>query len=93
MIQAFMLYFRYVDKNIAMIVSEKPFTVRLLFEPSGRAVGEVGEYYKTPKDNKCVCCGRLDSYNRKNIVPREYRKYFPGKYFVSFKNVEKTINN
>ncbi|KAL7027429.1 hypothetical protein ACKWTF_005438 [Chironomus riparius] len=40
-------------------------------------VGEVGEYYQTSRENKCVVCGRKDELIRKNVVPHEYRKYFP----------------
>lgn len=70
--------FRYVNKLLGNVVSEDPFTVRLKFEPSGRAVGEVGQYYTLEKINQCVVCGKQDSYIRKNVVPREYRKLFPG---------------
>ena len=49
-------------------------TVRLLFEPSGRPVDEQN-YYLNEKDNVCVVCGADESYIRKNIIPREYRKY------------------
>lgn len=60
-------------------MSEDPFTVRLKFEPAGRAVGEVGKFYQQEKANRCVVCGSTDSYQRKNIIPREYRKFFPCK--------------
>lgn len=59
------------------LITESPYTVRLNFEPAARARGEVGEFYKLPKLNQCVVCGASDSFNRKNIVPREYRKHFP----------------
>lgn len=68
----------YVDQSLGEITSKTPLTVRLNFEPSGRAVGEVGRYYQNPKENRCVVCGRRDPLSRKNIVPREYRKHFPG---------------
>ncbi|CAH0722959.1 unnamed protein product, partial [Brenthis ino] len=67
----------YVEKELADIVIQDPLTVRLRFEPAGRSVGEVGRYYQLKKENKCVVCGANDSYIRKNVVPREYRKYFP----------------
>lgn len=67
----------YLNQNLGTQVSEQPFTVRLNFEPAGRAVGDVGRYYQTPKENQCVVCGRRDAYIRKNVVPREYRKHFP----------------
>lgn len=77
---------RYIEKDIGALISEDPFTVRLKFEPAGRAVGETGEYYRTPKANQCVVCGESEKYIRKNVVPREYRKYFPCKLsFVEFR--------
>lgn len=69
----------YVNKDLGEIVKEEPFTVRLKFEPAGRAVGQTGKYYQMAKDNQCVVCGETEKYNRKNVVPREYRKYFPCK--------------
>lgn len=53
-----------------------PYTVQLKFEPSGRP-GSEDSYYLNFKDNICVVCGRDDSYLRKNVVPHEYRRYFP----------------
>ncbi|XP_060647380.1 exonuclease 3'-5' domain-containing protein 2 [Drosophila nasuta] len=67
----------YLNQSLGTQISEQPFTVRLNFEPAGRAVGDVGRYYQTPKENQCVVCGRRDAYIRKNVVPREYRKHFP----------------
>ncbi|PSN47595.1 Exonuclease 3'-5' domain-containing protein 2 [Blattella germanica] len=67
----------YVFKGLGEIVTTDPLTVRLTFEPSGRAVGEVGKYYTTQKENQCVVCGKTESFIRKNIIPHEYRKFFP----------------
>ncbi|XP_055642855.1 exonuclease 3'-5' domain-containing protein 2 [Toxorhynchites rutilus septentrionalis] len=68
----------YVLKGLAEIVAHHPtFTIRLNFEPKGRAVGDVGKYYQSAKENQCVVCGGKDSYVRKNIIPREYRRNFP----------------
>uniref|UniRef100_A0A1I8M6E0 Exonuclease 3'-5' domain-containing protein 2 n=1 Tax=Musca domestica TaxID=7370 RepID=A0A1I8M6E0_MUSDO len=67
----------YVERNLGSEVNSDPFTVRLNFEPAGRAEGDVGKYYQTPKENQCVVCGHRDAYIRKNVVPREYRKHFP----------------
>ncbi|OXU24832.1 hypothetical protein TSAR_000057 [Trichomalopsis sarcophagae] len=67
----------YVSKQLGEVVQEDPFTVKLKFEPSGRALGEVGKYYTQVKVNQCVVCGNSDKFIRKNVVPREYRKYFP----------------
>lgn len=73
---------RYLFKNLGVKVCNSPLTVRLLFEPSGRAVDEVGQYYTQEKANHCVVCGSNESYVRKNVVPREYRKHFPGKLSI-----------
>ncbi|XP_077869619.1 exonuclease 3'-5' domain-containing protein 2-like [Saccoglossus kowalevskii] len=67
----------YVHKDIGEVVhDDQPYTVRLKFEPSGRP-GSERNYYLTEKENRCVVCGAVDSYIRKNVVPHEYRKYFP----------------
>lgn len=68
----------YIDQNLGAEVKDEPYTVRLNFESAGRAVGEVGKYYQTPKENQCVVCGNKEAFIRKNVVPREYRKHFPG---------------
>ncbi|RVE52065.1 hypothetical protein evm_003343 [Chilo suppressalis] len=67
----------YIEKELADLVKESPFTVRLRFEPAARSVGEVGQYYQIAKENCCVVCGNTNSYIKKNVVPREYRRYFP----------------
>ncbi|XP_013099170.1 exonuclease 3'-5' domain-containing protein 2 [Stomoxys calcitrans] len=67
----------YVERNLGTEVNAEPYTVRLNFEPAGRAEGDVGKYYQTPKENQCVVCGHKEAYIRKNVVPREYRKHFP----------------
>lgn len=51
--------------------------MRLTFEPSGRAVGETGQYYIEPKENQCVVCGSKEGCSRKFVIPKEYRKFFP----------------
>lgn len=79
---------RYVNKGIGELISEEPLTVRLKFEPAGRAVGLTGKYYQTIKENQCVVCGTDQEYIRKNVIPREYRKYFPSKcQTVAFQSV------
>ncbi|XP_012223059.1 exonuclease 3'-5' domain-containing protein 2 [Linepithema humile] len=67
----------YITKKLGVLVNTDPYTVRLNFEPSGRALGEVGQYYTQVKVNQCVVCGCTEKFIRKNVVPREYRKYFP----------------
>ncbi|KAF7998414.1 hypothetical protein HCN44_009812 [Aphidius gifuensis] len=67
----------YVSKGLGKTVSEDPFTVRLNFEPVSRGFAEVDKYYTQVRTNQCVVCGSFDNFIKKNIVPREYRKYFP----------------
>ncbi|XP_058058316.1 exonuclease 3'-5' domain-containing protein 2 [Anopheles bellator] len=67
----------YVQRELGDVMGFDPYTVRLRFEPSGRAVDEAGKYYQQAKENICVVCGADECFNRKNIVPRDYRKHFP----------------
>ena len=67
----------YVLKGLGKYVDENESTVRLVFEPAGRPEGPAGDYYLTEKCNRCVVCGKDESYLRKYIVPHEYRKFFP----------------
>ncbi|XP_029649565.1 exonuclease 3'-5' domain-containing protein 2 [Octopus sinensis] len=66
----------YLYKGLGELVSENPMVIRLNFEPSGRPLNEEG-YYQQEKENICVVCGKPENYLRKNIIPHEYRKYFP----------------
>ena len=67
----------YVVKGLGEYVDENETCVRLKFEPAGRPEGPAGDYYLTDKCNRCVVCGKMESYLRKYIVPHEYRKFFP----------------
>ncbi|KAJ8733715.1 hypothetical protein PYW07_014266 [Mythimna separata] len=62
----------FVNKGLADVLTEEPLAVRLRFEPAGRPVNIL-----LGKENRCVVCGDSQSYLRKNVVPREYRKNFP----------------
>ncbi|XP_077496666.1 exonuclease 3'-5' domain-containing 2 [Amblyomma americanum] len=68
----------YVDRGLGTIVSrdDEPLAVQLNFEPSNRPVLD-SQYYTQNKDNICVVCSSAQSLVRKNVVPHEYRKYFP----------------
>jgi len=65
----------YVKKGLATIICQDPFTIQLKFEPSGR--NSEGHFDAEEKLNICVVCGTEENILRKNIVPHEYRKYFP----------------
>ncbi|KAF6017543.1 hypothetical protein EB796_024148 [Bugula neritina] len=67
----------YCEKGLAENVTKdgaEDMVIRLKFEPRGRPSGE-RDYYRSKKKNICVVCGADKSFIRKNIVPREYRKY------------------
>lgn len=68
----------YVDRGLGIVVSrdDEPLAVQLNFEPSNRPVLD-SHYYTQNKDNICVVCNSAQSLVRKNVVPHEYRKYFP----------------
>ncbi|XP_052101833.1 exonuclease 3'-5' domain-containing protein 2-like isoform X1 [Mytilus californianus] len=66
----------YIEKGLADKVNDDPFTVQLRFEPAGRPTSK-DDYYLQEKENICVVCGSKDSYVRKQVVPKEYRRYFP----------------
>ncbi|XP_022645467.1 exonuclease 3'-5' domain-containing protein 2-like [Varroa destructor] len=66
----------YLNRGAATLVCEEPLTVRLFFEPKGRPILDK-KYYTISKDNQCVVCGSRDELVRKNIVPTEYRSFFP----------------
>ncbi|OWF38322.1 Exonuclease 3'-5' domain-containing protein 2 [Mizuhopecten yessoensis] len=64
----------YLERGLADKVSDEPLTVKLRFEPAGRPTDD---YYLLDKDNICVVCGVDESFIRKCVIPREYRKYLP----------------
>ncbi|KAB7500818.1 Exonuclease 3'-5' domain-containing protein 2 [Armadillidium nasatum] len=68
----------YVEKGLGDLVSKYPLIVKLKFEPSEKSRSE--SMYRSnlkliPKN--CFVCGSENSHIFKNIVPYEYRKYFP----------------
>lgn len=72
----------YLQKGLATLISEEPYTVRLNFEPSGRnQQGDEAwvddQYYCTNRENKCVVCGHNENFLRFHVVPTLYRSHFP----------------
>lgn len=66
----------YLVRNLAVIESPEPYTIRLNFETKGP--GHVGdEYYLSDKPNCCAVCGCPDHLTRHHIIPRFYRRNFP----------------
>ena len=74
----------YVERNLAQVVCDEPFTVKLNFEPSNRSrnrdTGEEDkddEFYVADRENKCVVCGLKEQYSRFFIIPSLYRTHLP----------------
>ncbi|XP_048757461.2 exonuclease 3'-5' domain-containing protein 2-like isoform X2 [Ostrea edulis] len=66
----------YIEKGLAEKVSDDPLRVRLNFEPQGRPDSQE-DYYLQQKDNICVVCGSGEHLIRKQVIPKEYRRFFP----------------
>ena len=66
----------YIRFFLGHLTNLDPYTVQLDFEPAGRP-GTEDDYYQNFKQNICVVCGSKESYMRKMIVPRDYRRHFP----------------
>lgn len=66
----------YLSKNLAEVVSNNPYIIRLKFKPNG-----LGNYNKgfglSEMNNICVNCGKSSQLNRHHVVPYCYRRYFP----------------
>ena len=84
-----MLYFTCIE-----VVTEDPPTVMTTFEPAGRP-GDERQYYMLEKENRCVVCGRMDGYIRKNVIPHEYRRsayiVTRGRVFVWYGSLRNTL--
>lgn len=55
--------------------NDDPYTVQLNFEPARRPGTK--DHCLNCNLNICVVCGDDESYMRKNVVPHDYRRYFP----------------
>jgi hypothetical protein len=67
----------YLERKLAIIVSENPFVIQLTFQPKGQGV--IDDKQKAERYNKCVVCGneQLNMLTKHHIIPYEYRKNFP----------------
>lgn len=68
----------YLDRELAVLISENPFIIQFTFEPNG--YGHEDDVYSLAiKENKCVVCGltELGYLTKHHIVPYEYRTHFP----------------
>jgi hypothetical protein len=65
----------YINRDLAVVVTENPYTVRLKFKPKGYGHNN-SPFYLSPKQNICTVCGTDEDLNRHHCVPRCYRRYF-----------------
>jgi hypothetical protein len=67
----------YLERDLAIIISETPFVIQLTFQPKGQGV--LDDNQKAERYNICVVCGadQLDLLTKHHIIPYEYRKHFP----------------
>lgn len=67
----------YLDRNLAVVISNDPLSVKLNFKPKG--LGERLDSLKAERKNMCVVCGSEDvaELTRHHVIPLEYRKFFP----------------
>jgi len=66
----------YLERKLAVLVSEDPPVLRLTFQPKGP--GHAGDsYFLQGFKNQCVVCGSQDDLSHHHIVPDGYRRYFP----------------
>jgi len=67
----------YLDRNLAIILSNDPLSIQLTFQPKGN--GEKSEYLKAERKNTCIVCGEedLSKLTKHHLVPYEYRQYMP----------------
>ncbi|GFU03400.1 exonuclease 3'-5' domain-containing protein 2 [Nephila pilipes] len=66
----------YVNNGLGEKICDEPYTVRLKFEPSRRPRFD-DVFYTKELSNQCVVCGTTENFHRKQVIPSEYRKYFP----------------
>lgn len=66
----------YLDRDLAVVVTEEPMTIQLTFTPKGK--GHIDEpFYLSEKENCCVVCGGREYLTRHHAVPHCYRRFFP----------------
>jgi len=63
----------YLEKGLARVVKDQPFTIGLTFEP----VKQVPIDGVECRRNACVVCGHDEHYSRFHLVPTCYSKHFP----------------
>ena len=66
----------YLKRNLADIIQENPFTIRLNFAPNGKGHAN-DSFYLQERQNICVCCGTHEQLTKHHVVPYCYRRFFP----------------
>jgi hypothetical protein len=69
----------YLSRNLAVLISENPTTIKLKFKPKGKT-NKNDLYSLSEKKNICVVCGTDLDLTKHHIIPYCYRKHFPDKY-------------
>lgn len=65
----------YLKRNLAVVIEQNPFTIRLTFIPHGNGHAN-DDFYLQERDNICVCCGSSAELTKHHVVPFMYRKFF-----------------
>src|SRR5271166_1799420 len=66
----------YVERNLATVLKEDPFEIKLNFITKG--LGHKDDpFYLQSRDNICIVCGSEAELTRHHIVPFCFRRFFP----------------
>jgi len=66
----------YLNRDLLQVISAKPPVLRFVEIPAGYG-NRHDEYSLSPKDNKCVVCGKEEHLSRHHVVPRFFRRHMP----------------
>lgn len=65
----------YIKRNLAEHIDTK--TIKLKFSPKGSGESKENEFYRIPRENKCVVCGSTENLTKHHVVPYRYKQHFP----------------
>jgi len=69
----------YVTRNLAEVIQNDPYTIKLKFVPNGMGNSK-DVFYLTERENVCVVCGTRNELTKHHCIPYCFRKYFPDNY-------------